>query len=159
MKNCLQRFGIVRDRLGIERHRQLGGDGLGARAIGVVEGKPVPAIAQLEHAERPVTAANRDGEPVATPSGLPLLCGGGPADQRALAERLAGGEHELVALGVEEEQRERLRGGDALDRIEHRADQLAQIEGRGHGAQAGVQLLELAEPIGETAVAGHGGYV
>ena len=96
---------------------------------------------------------------MAVRSGLAVRCGDGPTDQRALAEHLAGSEDELVALGVEEEQREGLRRGDALDGLEHGPDELAQIERRGHGAQAGVQLLELAEPIGETAVAGHGGHV
>src|SRR5262249_42711108 len=129
-------------------------DGFGTRAIGVLEGKAVPALAELEDAQRAVVTLDRDREAVAIGRGV-ADGAGRAAHQRLLAERLARREDELLPFGIIEQQGEPLGGGDALDRLEHRPDQLAEVEGRRHGPQARVELLELAEPIGETTVPGH----
>src|SRR5262249_59855790 len=113
--------------------------------------------AQLEEAEGTVAPADGDGESRGLETGLADRRRDRPTDQRLLAERLARGEDELVPLGIEEQEGERLGARDALHRLQHGAHELAHVEGRSHGAQARVELLELAESIGEAAVAGHGG--
>src|SRR5437773_2489770 len=69
------------------------------------------------------------------------------AEERALLQRLGGREDQLVPLAVVEEERETLGRGERLDAVQHRAQDLGQLERGGEGAQRlvdGGQVVELA---------------
>src|SRR5262249_7225875 len=68
------------------------------------------------------------------------------------AQRLAGGEHQLVALPVVEHQRQRLGLRQALQTTEHDAENLGQFEGRGERADQLVDRAQLSQLLLETAL-------
>ncbi len=150
----VERVAVVRDHRRIEAPCDRGGDGAGAATIVVVERTAVEAPAQVDEADGLLVAPEGDGEPVAVVGGL-AGAGRRTSDERLERDDLARGEDELVALGIVQQQRQRLGRRDALDGVEHRADELAEVERGRDGAEARVEALQLVEPPGQVAVGRH----
>src|SRR5262249_46993424 len=122
--------------------------------VGLVERAAVVATLEIDHAENALLVAHRHDEPLGAheaPHG-----GGQPglaAGERILLQGLRGGEDELAAFTIVEEERESFGRGDGLDVLEDVAEDLRQVEGRGEGPERRVERRHLAEPAVE--VRGH----
>jgi hypothetical protein len=116
-----------------------------APAFAVVEGAIVVPLAQLQQTDVAPVAPQGDRQAPAVALVLRRSTRGRCADEGLRAQHLAGGEHELVALLVVQHERERLGRRDAFDGVQHRADDVPDLECRGECLQALVQCLELPQ--------------
>ena len=184
LEQIARRHRVPLDVLGIDRGGELFGDRRQPLCIHLLVGAAVVSVRELERADHFAVLAERHDDHVTRgetrraihgiaktgivadavhDDGLVVPCrpardalrdGNAKTEEAVLLERLRRGEDELVALLVEQEERDRLGAREALDAREHDPEHLGELEGRGQRMKELVDDRELSQPLGSLLLGG-----